>query len=129
MAEREFTLLQSEYEALISLAQAGAAAQSADKVRALNDFLQMVERRNGVIRSIVWVQWQEVDSPLPPGTNFPDTWPPEMRRKIELITRPVARVDVDQVVAQYARQPENILCTRDPAGIIGYTPIDDFFIN
>lgn len=129
MAEREFTLLQSEYEALISLARDGAAAQSADKVRTLEDFLQMIEAKNGITRSIVWVQWQEVDSPLPPGTDFPETWPPEMRKKVELVSRPVARVDVDQVVTQFARQPENILCTRDPAGIIGYTPIDDFFTN
>ncbi len=125
----QFTLEQEEYEALISLAREGAFTQSPDRVRQLEAFLLEIERKNNITRSIVWVQWQEVDTPLPPGTDFPDTWPPELRRKVELITRPVARVDVDQVVAQFARQPENILCTRDSAGIVGYTPIDDFFIN
>ena len=125
----QFTLEQEQYEALISLARDGAATQSPDKVRQLEEFLLLIERQNGITRSIVWVQWQEVDSPLPPGTDFPDKWPPEQRKKIELVTRPVARVDVDQVIAQFARKPENILVTKDPAGIIGYTPIDDFFIN
>lgn len=127
MAQREIILTQEEYEALINLSRSGAQAQGPDKVRELDAFLQAIERTNGITRSIVWVQWQEVDSPLPPGTDFPDTWPPEQRRKVELITRAVARVDIDQVLQQYARKPENVLCTRDPAGILGYEPIDDFF--
>jgi hypothetical protein len=125
----QFVLEQEEFEALISFARAGAAAQSADRVRQLDAYLKMIEKKNGITRYVVWVQWQEVDSPLPAGTNFPETWPPEMRKKIELVTRPVARVDVDQVLEQYARQPENILCTKDPAGVLGYTPIDSFFTN
>lgn len=125
----QFILEQEEYEALISLGREGAALKGPNNVRAFEEFLLLIEGKNNITRSIVWVQWQEIDTPLPPNTDFPDTWPPEQRKKIELITRPVARVDVDQVVAQFARQPENILVTRDPAGIIGYTPIDDFFIT
>ena len=125
----QFILEQEEYEALISLGREGAAIKGPNHVRSFEEFLLLIERKNNITRSIVWVQWQELDTPLPPNTDFPDTWPPEQRKKIELITRPVARVDVDQVVAQFARQPENILVTKDPAGIIGYTPIDDFFIT
>ena len=125
----QFTLEQEEYEALISLAREGAAVQGPDKVRQLDEYLRLIEKKNGITRSIVWVQWQEVDSLLPPSTKFPETWPPELRRKIELVTRPVARIDVDQVISAYARQPENILVTKDPAGIIGYTPVDQFFTN
>lgn len=125
----QFILEQEEYEALISLARDGAAIKGPNNVRALEEFLLLIEGKNNITRFIVWVQWQELDTPLPPNTDFPDTWPPEQRKKIELITRPIARVDVDQVVAQFARQPETILVTRDPAGIIGYTPIDDFFIT
>ena len=63
-----------------------------------------------------------------PGTHFPDTWPPELRQKIELVTRPVARADVDALLSAMARKPLNVLCTKDPAGVLGYTPIDTFFI-
>lgn len=129
MAEREFVILQSEYESLISLAREGAATHSTNKVLQLEEWLIFIERRHNIVRSIVWVQWQELDNPLPPTTNFPDVWPPELRRKIELISRPVAKVDVEQVLDQFARSPETILCTRDPAGILGWTPIDDFFTN
>jgi hypothetical protein len=127
-----FTLDQQQYEALISLAQAGTklpdGSVDPEKARQLDAFLRLIEKANGVTRSIVWVQWQELDSPLPPGTNFPDKWPPELRRKIELVTRPVARVDVDALLAAYARKPLSILCSRDPAGILGYIPIDSFFL-
>jgi len=126
-----FTLDQSQYEALIALAQEGTKLSDGsvdpEKSRQLNTFLKLIEKANGVTRSIVWVQWQELDSPLPPGTNFPDKWPPELRRKIELVTRPVARVDVDALLVAYARNPETVLCSRDPAGILGYTPLESFF--
>jgi len=126
-----FTLDQQQYEALIALAQEGTKLPDGsidpEKSRQLDSFLRLIEKANGVTRSIVWVQWQELDSPLPPGTRFPDKWPPELRRKIELVTRPVARVDVDALLAAYARKPLTILCSRDPAGILGYTPLEDFF--
>lgn len=124
----DFTLTQEEYEALIALARQGTAEEP-EKARQLDEFLKVIEKRNGVVRSIVWVQWQEQDAPLPPGTNFPETWPPELRRKIELVTRPVSRADVDAVIDAHAKNPATILVTNDPAGVLGYTPIDDFFLS
>lgn len=128
---QSFTLTQEQYEALISLAKEGTklsdGSQDPEKSRQLDTYLKLIEKANGVTRSLVWVQWQELDSPLPPGTNFPDKWPPELRRKIEFITRPVARADVDALLAAYARNPLTILCSRDPAGILGYTPLETFF--
>lgn len=127
-----FTLDQQQYESLVALASAGTKLSSGlpdpEKARQLDTFLRLIEKQNGVTRSIVWVQWQELDSPLPPGVRFPDTWPPELRRKIELVTRPVARADVDQLLAKVARNPQTVLCSRDPAGILGYTPLASFFV-
>ena len=127
-----FTLTQEEYEALIALAfesvkDAEGNVVNVEKARKLDEFLKLIENKNGITRSIVWVQWQEADSPLPSGTSFPDKWPPDMRRKIELVTRPVARADVDAVLAAHASEPFTVLVTKDPAGVLGYVPIDDFF--
>lgn len=73
------------------------------------------ERQRHHARYALWVQWQEQDQPLPPAARFPEKWPPETRFYLELISRPIARVDVEAVVKQKARKPTNILVTRDPA--------------
>jgi hypothetical protein len=121
------TLDQQQYEALISLARAGTTGD-ADKARQLEEFLKSIEAANNVTRSILWVRWQEMDQPLPPATRFPDSWPPEQEYFIELISRRVARADVDAVIAARARKPNNIMVTPDPGARVGWTPVDDYFI-
>jgi hypothetical protein len=125
------SLSQQEYEALISLARDGTRNDdgSVDQTKALqlDAWLRQLEENSGITRDAVWVQWQESDQPLPPTTNFPDTWPPELRHYIELVTRPIARADVDAVIETQASMPVNILVTRDPAARTGWTALDDFF--
>ncbi len=121
------TLDQQQYEALISLARDGTEGD-ADKARQLEEFLQTIETENGITRSILWVRWQELDQPLPPATRFPDTWPPEQQYFIELISRRVARADVDAVVNARARNPLSVMVTPDPGARVGWTPVDDYFI-
>lgn len=123
-----FELSQEQYEALISLARTGAATDP-NKQRQLESWLRLIEKANGVTRDLVVVLWQELDAPLPPGTFFPTQWPPELKRTVELVTRPVARADIDKVLEVHARNPLAVMCTKDPAGILGLTPIDDFFIR
>jgi hypothetical protein len=127
-----FTLSQDQYEALISLARDGTilpdGTTNVEKSRQLDAFLKLIEKANDVSRDLVWVQWQELDEPLPPGTLYPEVWPPDKRRKIEFVTRRVARADVDAMLAAHARNPTNVLVTRDPAGVLGYIPVADFFI-
>lgn len=120
-------LPQQDYEALIALARKGAVA--ADEQRRLDNFLRRIEKDNGITRYALWVQWQEQDQPLPPAARFPEKWPPEMRFYLELISRPIARVDVEAVVKQKARKPTNILVTRDPGAIVGWATLDQFFIT
>lgn len=124
----DFTLNQEEYESLIKLARAGVG-NNAKRLTELEQWLRLIESKNGVSRSFVLVQWQELDSELPPGTRFPAVWPPALRKTIELISRPVARVDVEAVVAQYANTPSDILVTRDPAGLVGWQTLDQFFLT
>jgi len=121
------TLNQEQYEALIHLAQAGA--DTPDKKRQLDAWLLLIEKANGITRSKLWIQWQEADQPLPPTTSFPESWPPTQRYYLELLTRPINRGDVTQVLATRARKPVTVLVTPDPGAILGWTPVDDFFVQ
>jgi hypothetical protein len=131
MAQTEFTLTTEEYEALVALAREGTkdvnGAPVHDKAVVLNDFLVSIEKRSGITRDVLWVQWQELDEPLPPGTRFPDKWPPEKRILLEYVTRRISRVDVDEVLNANAKNPTSVLVTRDPGALFGWTEIDDFF--
>jgi hypothetical protein len=131
MAELEFTLTREEYEALIAFAREGTKDADGtpihDKAVALSDFLVSIEKKNGITRDAVWVQWQELDQPLPPNTRFPEKWPPEMRIFIEKVLNPVSRVDVDEVLEANAKNPTSILVTRDPGALYGWTELEAFF--
>lgn len=95
----------------------------------LEQWLRKIERQNGITRYFLMVQWQELSAPLPAGTAFPAQWPPNLRRSIELTTRPIAKVDVDAVLAEHASEPTSVLVTPDPNGLVGWTPVDDYFIT
>ena len=122
-----FTLTQQQYESLVALAREGASVSG--KTRSLEAFLKLIEKDNGITRSFVLVRWQELDAPLPTGTFFPTRWPPELQRTIEFVTRPVARADVDAMLATHATNPTSVMCTRDPAGIVGFQTLDAFFVT
>jgi hypothetical protein len=127
-----FTLTQEQYEALVALARKGAASDREDpagKVNQLETYLRYIETQNGITRYFLWVQWQEADQPLPPKTKFPTSWPPSMRKSIEFISRPICKADVMLVVDQNASNPVTILVTRDPGATLGWTPIDEFFLQ
>ncbi len=117
---------QEQYEALIFFARRGAGSDATTLTR-LEQFLRAIEKQNDIARSFLWVQWQELSAPLPPGTSFPTKWPPELRKAIELIGRPIARADVDAVIAQYASEPTSVLVTKDPAALVGWTKLEDYF--
>jgi hypothetical protein len=113
-----------EYEALIGMARQGA---SVDRRRQIDRFLCAIEGRNGVTRHFLWVQWQEADYALPPITKFPEQWPPELRTTIERTDRAICIADVQKILETRARKPTNILVTKDPGGLLGWTALDDFF--
>lgn len=125
------SLDQEQYEALVEFARqgtlVGASEVAADKARKLERFLRDLEQKNGITRYSVWVQWQELDAPLPAYAAFPTKWPPEWRERIMLVGRPIARVDVEQVLRHKARNPTNVLVTRDPGAELGWTRLEDFF--
>jgi hypothetical protein len=116
---------QEQYEALVALARLGATTPDAQ--RQLEAFLVDLEKSNGITRYLLLVQWQEADYALPPTVRFPEVWPPELRKKIERIDRPIAKADVDKVLAANAKKPVNVLVTKDPGGTVGWTQIDAFF--
>jgi len=77
----------------------------------------------------LWIQWQEAGTPLPPETNFPKTWPPQLRFRLELISRPITRADVDEVLAKKAINPVTVLVTSDPAALLGWTNLESWFVT
>lgn len=119
------SISQEYYEALIALARAGAATPNDN--RTLDSFLRQIETSNGITRSVLWIQWQEQGAPLPPKTEFPDKWPPELRYFLELVSRPINYQDVQAVLKKKASKPINILVTPDPGAQLGWTKIDDYF--
>ncbi len=126
MAEQTVTLSMQELETFMSLARANIT--DGEQLRKIDEFLKVIEKKNGINRDSIWVQWQEMDEALPPGTRFPETWPPDKRWRIELMTRRVAKVDVEKVLEHRARLPVNVLVTRDPGARYGWTPLDQFFV-
>lgn len=131
MAELQFTLSREQYEALIAYAREGTKDADGnpihDKAVALDDFLVSIERANGITRYQLWVQWQELDEPLPAGTRFPESWPPQLRVFIEQVTRTISRSDVDAVLLSNAKNPTSVLVTSDPGAKYGWTEIDAYF--
>jgi hypothetical protein len=131
MSQATFTLTQEEYEALVALARQGLTNDDgeldANRARVLDDFLKNLESRNGFTRDAVWVQWQELDEPLPAGTKFPEKWPPDKRAYVEMVTRSVTQADVERTLDAQAKNPTSVMVTRDPGATVGWVPIDDFF--
>ncbi len=127
MAVTQLTLSLQEYESLVALARKGASTP--EKSRQLDAYLRSIEKKNGITRDFLWVQWSEMHQPLPPATRFPETWPPEQRFYIELTSRRVARADVEAVLQQRARSPVDVLVTKDVGATLGWTKLDDFFLT
>jgi hypothetical protein len=125
------TLQQHDYETLVEFARLGTLDASGnvktEKARALDAWLKTLEEASGIHRYAVWVQWQEQDAPLPAGTQFPENWPPSMRFYLALTSRPITRSDVDTMLASRARNPTNVLVTKDPGATVGWTQISAFF--
>lgn len=129
----EIKLTQEQYEALLALAQRGTVdpdgSMNQERALALDAFLKNIEKTNSIVRHSLWVRWQDPNAPLPPGVRFPKTWPPELQYFIQLITRPVAKTDVLKVVSDRTKNAVNIMVTKDPAALLGWTKVDDYFIQ
>lgn len=120
------TMTREQYDALAALARKGATTE--DTTRQLEAYLKTIELANGIQRNTLLVQWQEAKTPLTPTTNFPYTWPPELRATVTVEGRAVAKVDVESVLTSRASQPINVLVTPDPSGVVGWTKFEDYFV-
>jgi hypothetical protein len=128
------TLTQEQYEALISLAQRGTRRHDGriDQQQALvlDAALKDIEQANGIVRYQLWIRWQDPTAPLPPGqTNFPKSWPPNLEYFLQFVSRPIAKTDVQGIVAQRTPNAVNVMVTPDPAALLGWTPIDTYFVQ
>lgn len=125
------SLEQPEYEALVEFARRGTLDHEgrprAEDARLLEAFLVSIEKKSGIQRYTLWVQWQETAYPLPPGTRFPEKWPPELREQLTLTSRPIAKSDVTTLLANRAKSPVTVLVTADPAGLVGWSQLNEYF--
>jgi hypothetical protein len=118
-------LSEEEYAALRGLAFAGVP--TGDKTRQLAVFFRDIEKREGYSVYSILVRWQELNAPLPPGTNFPEVWPPVWESRVDVMGRPVALADVNAMLKAKATNPELVLVTTDLGGTAGWTKTADFF--
>jgi len=121
----QLTLELVEYEALVALARLGAT--DPNKARELESFLKSIEKANDITRYFLAVRWQELNEPLPPGTRFPQVWPPELEDTIHLTTRPICQQDVADLIEAQAKNAQNVMVTTDPGMVLGWTDVDDYF--
>ena len=127
----DITLTQEQYEALIKLAQDSAVqadgSMNQERALVLDKFLADIEKKNNITRYSLWVRWQDPNAPLPPGVRFPKTWPPALQSFIQFISRKVAKTDVMELVNSKAKNAVNVMVTPDPAALVGWTKVDDYF--
>lgn len=125
------SLSQAEYETLVEFARQGTLYDDGSIKPApalgLDSWLRTVEVKNNIVRHFLWVQWQEQGAAVPPGARFPEKWPPELRASISLMSRAINRSDVEVLLAMKAREPTSVLVTRDPAAIVGWTELAEYF--
>lgn len=117
---------QQDYEALIAFARRGVLTEQ--EGRTLSSFLQTLEKSNNITRDALWVQWQEVGKQVSVQYSFPESWPPNLRAYIELVGRPIAKADVTALLAKKAIRPMSVMVTKDPAGVVGWTTLEAFFV-
>src|ERR1019366_5497240 len=121
-APATITMTTEQYTALVALARRAGT----DAVQ-LEAFLVDIEKSNNITRYLLWVQWQELEQALPPTTKFPEQWPPNLRLLIQQVNTPIAQADVMNSLAVKAKKPTNILVTKDPAALVGWTSVTTFF--
>lgn len=153
----DVTMTYQEYESLVALARKGAQLEGTMRafesdptlrrlwekgrtqygwdpnlVRELEAFLKSIEKHNSITRYFLAIRWTEAGEALPARvagapTMFPENWPPVLESSVELMTRPISRVDVDAVIAARAKKPLDVMVTIDPGKRVGWTPVDDYF--
>lgn len=119
------TMTQEQYESLATMASAGA--KTADGTLAIHEFLRKIESDNGITRFFVNIRWQDARPSKFPVGEFPHSWPPELSGSITRFDRAVAKSDVMDYVNSAGNAPVGVLVTTDPAGIYGWTKLEDFF--
>ena len=117
------TLTSDEYAELVALARKGTSDQ-----QALDQLLLVpIEQRNSIARYLLVVQWQDATAVIPVTSEFPASWPPNLRMTIEQLNVPISRQQVEDAVALRANKPVSILVTPDPNGSVGWSTLDQWF--
>jgi hypothetical protein len=114
----DLTVTRTQYDALINAALAG----DTDEVRRIRD---LIDKANDIKRYFLYIRWQDVGGTAPRRIELGVGWPEEQTYQLEL-ERPIARTDVDTVLATNAANPVGVQVTPDRNGVVGWTLLDDY---
>lgn len=112
------TLTRAQYDALLAL----ASTTSASEARTLR---RTIDQANGITRYFLYIRWQDVGGKPPARVELGKGWPANQTYQLEL-ERPISRADVDDVLRNNASNPVSVMVTPDPAGVVGWTLVDDY---
>lgn len=125
MATSDVLLTQDQFTTLVSLARRNIA--SSDDLRKLNVFIDSILKKNNIKHFLLWVRWKNAGELLPVTLNFPKVYPPTLEFCLESFERPISRSDVQEMLDKQGKTTIEVIVTTDPAKLVGWTRIDDYF--
>lgn len=114
-------LTDEQYATLVT-----CAFKSPTDLQRLSLFVADIDRANGKARYMLFVRWQEVGKVLPPGMQFPASWP-EMQSADLIQYTPITAADVTALLDARASNPVGVMVTEDPLKRVGWTEFDAYF--
>lgn len=112
------TITRNQYDALLS----AALAHNDDQILELK---KLIDKANGITRYILNISWQDIGGQPPARISLGQGWPGSTAFKLEL-ERKISRADVDSVLRTQAANPQIVLVTPDPNGLVGWTEIEEY---
>lgn len=114
------TLTRSQYESLLAAIDGDEQVDTA-AIRAA------IDSANGIQRFLLRIRWLETggSTAVPFSIREGGDWPPQQTFELRQ-DRAIAREDVDDVVRTQATNPVDVQVTPDPAGVVGWTGVDDY---
>lgn len=112
------TITRLQLDALIAAGLSGDTAEI-ERIR------DLVYAANNVTIYRLSIRWQDAGGQPPPRIELGAGWPQDQTTLLEL-ERPIAREDVDTVLANQAANPVTVMVTPDPDGNVGWTLLEDY---
>ncbi len=117
------SMTNDQYSALLDF-----AFQRRTNSAELTELQRRIDDANGVVRFFLYVRWMERGGSPPSRIEIGRGWPPTQQFKLRL-DRPITPEDVQRVLDTQARSPAYVTVTKDEAGIVGWTELEQWDFN